>query len=143
MESDIDLSGFDESYAQTAPPPAKQPDHYQHIPDGIFDADIVDAKLSVTVTTSRPIVLWSLRIRGPEAAGHMLYKNRVVTEKTLPWLKEDLEKSGLRLDRLSDLNHRVAEMIGRPVTIEKRTKDGRSQVYFRWPKQREASAGDN
>jgi len=59
-------------------------------------------------------------------------KNRVITENTLQYLREDLDKCRLAVSRLSELPARLGELVGRPIGIEKRTKDGRANIYFRW-----------
>jgi hypothetical protein len=57
----------------------------------------------------------------------------------MPWLKEDLLKCGLNLTRLSDLSSRVAEMEGRLVRLEKKTINGKSELFFRWPERAAAA----
>ena len=124
-----DLARFDEDWTKAAAPSdGSHPD----VPDGIYDAVIEDAQLTETASTGRPIVVWKLRIRGPQAADRVVTKNRVITENTLQYLREDLDKCRLAVARLSELPARLGELVGRPIGIEKRTKDGRSNIYFRW-----------
>ncbi|HEY1184433.1 MAG TPA: DUF669 domain-containing protein [Bryobacteraceae bacterium] len=124
-----DLARFDEDWTKAAAPSdGSHPD----VPDGIYDAVIEDAQLTETVSTGRPIVVWKLRIRGPQAVDRVVTKNRVITENTLQYLREDLDKCRLAVARLSELPARLGELVGRPIGIEKRTKDGRSNIYFRW-----------
>ena len=123
------LARFDEEWTKAAVPPA---DFYPDVPDGIYDAVIEDAQLTETVSTGRPIVIWKLRIRGPQAVDRVVTKNRVITENTLQYLREDLEKCRLAVSRLSELPACLKELVDRPIGIEKRTKDGRTNIYFRW-----------
>jgi hypothetical protein len=125
----IDLSQYNDAFAKAPTGPG---DYYSDIPDGHYDAVIEEARLTETTSTGRPVVIWSLRITGPQAADRMLFKNRVITDRTLSWLKEDLEKCGLQLGKLSDLPARIATLNGKHVSIEKKSRDGRSEVYFRW-----------
>jgi hypothetical protein len=123
-----DLARFDEDWTKAAAPSdGSHPD----VPDGIYDAVIEDAQVTETVSTGRPIVIWKLRIRGPQAADRVVTKNRVITENTLQYLREDLDKCRLAVSRLSELPARLGELVGRPIGIEKRTKDGRANIYFR------------
>ena len=92
---------------------------------------IEDAQLTETVSTGRPMVIWRLRILGPQAVDRVVTKNRVITENTLQYLREELDKCRLAVSRLSELPTRLSELAGRPIGIEKRTKDGRSNIYFR------------
>jgi len=123
-----DLARFDEDWTKAAAP---QADLYPDVPDGIYDAVIEDAQLTETVSTGRPMVIWRLRILGPQAVDRVVTKNRVITENTLQYLREELDKCRLAVSRLSELPTRLSELAGRPIGIEKRTKDGRSNIYFR------------
>jgi len=124
-----DLARFDEEWTKTT---ASSDDLYPDIPDGTYDAVIEEAHLTETVSTGRPMVIWKLRIRGPQAVDRVVTKNRVITENTLPYLREELEKCRLAVSRLSELPARLKELVDRPIGIEKRTKDGRTNIYFRW-----------
>jgi hypothetical protein len=124
-----DLTRFDDDWAKTSAPPEEM---YSDIPDGIYDTVIEDARLSETSSSARPVVIWTLRIRGPQATNRTLTKNRVITENTLAYLREDLDKCGLRVSRLSELPARLGELVDHPIGVEKRTKDGRTNLYFRW-----------
>jgi len=124
-----DLARFDEEWTKTI---ASGDDLYPDVPDGIYDAVIEEARLTETAATSRPVVVWRLRIRGPQAVDRVVTKNRVITENTLPYLKEDLEKCRLKVSRLSELPARLSELADHPIGIEKRTKDGRVNIFFRW-----------
>jgi hypothetical protein len=123
------LARFDEGWTKTAVSPD---DSSLDVPDGIYDAVIEDAQVTETVSTGRPMVTWRLRIRGSQAADRVVTKNRVITENTLQYLREDLEKCRLAVSRLSELPARLSELVERPIGIEKRTKDGRANIYFRW-----------
>jgi hypothetical protein len=137
-----DLARFDEEWTKTT---AASDDLYSDIPDGTYDAVIEDAHLTETVSTGRPMVIWKLRIRGPQAANRAVTRTRVITENTLQYLREDLEKCGLSVSRLSELPARLGELVDRPIGIDKRTKDGRSNFYFRRQSVRtgEMSLGDD
>jgi hypothetical protein len=136
----IDLSRFDREYAKAG---AAEDDYYDDIPDGTYEGVIEDAHLTETVSTGRPVVLWTLRITGPQALNRVVHRNRVITEKTLTWLKEDLSKCGLALEKISDLPHRIGELNGRPVSFDKKTKDGRMNIYFRWNSRKSEAVADD
>lgn len=131
----FDLAQFDDAWGKA---PAGSDDYYADIPDGNYEAVVEEARVTTTTTTGKPMVVWTLRIRGPVAENRTLPKTRVITDSTLGWLKEDLRKCGLNLERLSDLPNRVHEMDGLVMPVEKRTKDGRMNVYFRWRERRPA-----
>jgi hypothetical protein len=124
-----DLARFDDEWAKTS---VSAEEMYSDIPDGSYDAVIEGARVTETTSTARPMVIWKLRIRGPQAVNRVVTKNRVITENTLGYLREDLEKCGLQVSRLSELPDRLGELSDRPVGLDKRTKDGRANFYFRW-----------
>ena len=133
-----DLARFDDEWTKAPVPSAEM---YSDIPDGTYDAVIEDARLTETLSTGRPMVTWTLRIQGPQAMNRVVTKNRVVTENTLGFLREDLEKCRLQVSRLSELPARLGELVDRPIGLDKRTKDGRANFYFRWAANRTSPNG--
>jgi hypothetical protein len=131
----LNLAQFDEVWTKSGP---GNDDYYADIPDGNYDAVIEEARVTTTASTGRPMVVWTLRIQGPTAANRTLPKTRVITDNTVGWLKEDLRKCGLNLERLSELPKRIHEIEGSVLPVEKRTKDGKMNVYFRWRERRPA-----
>jgi hypothetical protein len=114
---------------------------YSDMPDGSYEAVIEEALLTETVSTGRPMVTWKLRIQGPQAVNRLVTKNRVITENTLGYLREELDKCRVQVSRLSELPARLGELADRPIGLEKRTKDGKSNFYFRWGANRTTQAG--
>lgn len=131
-ESSIDLSVYDDEYSRASLPQPAQSQPYDDIPDGTYEADIEDVHVARTATTGNPMVLWKLRIQGPQCQGRAVTKVRVITSKTLGFLKRDLERLNFHLERLSDLPARTGEMVDRRVRIFKRTNPERrwTEVYF-------------
>lgn len=138
----IDLSAFEESYARastvrTEPPAAT-------IPDGAYDVRIEEARLTRTPRTGNPMVVWRLRVLGPTHRGAAVTKTRIITEKTLAFLKEDLELIGIELDRLSDLEAHLERSLDRELRIVKKTgNNGWNDIYFARPSAHAASACAN
>ena len=133
-----DLARFDNEWAKTS---VSSEDVYSDIPDGSYDAVIEDARVTETTSTGRPVVVWKLRIQGPQAVNRLVTKNRVITDNTLGYLREDLEKCRLQVSRLSELPARLGELVDRSIGLEKRTKDGRTNFYFRWGSNRTGQNG--
>ena len=101
-----DLARFDAEWTKT---PVQSEDLYSDIPDGSYDAVIEGARVTETTSSARPVVIWKLRIHGPQAVNRVVTKNRVITDNTLGYLREDLEKCGLQISRLSELPARLGE----------------------------------
>lgn len=135
----IDLSEFDEAFNRV--PSSNFEDYYADVPDGSYDAEIRDAHLGRT-RTAKPMLVWRMALVSAPDLRKTVTKTRVITENTMPWLKEDLLKCGLALSRLSDLSQRVGEMEGRLVRLEKKTINGKAELYFRWPERTATTGGD-
>ena len=133
-----DLARFDDEWTKSS---VSGEEMYSDIPDGSYDAVIEGARVTETSLSARPVVIWKLRIHGPQAVDRVVTKNRVITENTLGYLREDLEKCGLQVSRLSELPTRLKELVDRPVGLDKRTKDGRANFYFRWGSNRTSQNG--
>jgi Protein of unknown function (DUF669) len=127
------LARLDDEWTRTS---VSSDELYADIPDGTYNTVIEEARLTETVSTGRPMVVWKLRIQGPQAANRVVTKSRVVTENTLVYLKEELEKCGLQVSRLSELPARLRELVNHPISVQKSTKDGRVNFYFRWDSNR-------
>lgn len=123
----IDLSAFDDDFRRIEQKPSAEP-YVDEIPDGLYETRIEDVSLRRTATTGNPMLVWRLRILGPQCTGRTISRTRVITQKTLPFLKEDLRRLDFELVRMSDLEARMGEMLDREVRILKRTTPG-----SQWP----------
>lgn len=137
----VDLRQFDEAYASTIPPAPDEP--AAEIPDGFYETIIEDVTLSRTPRSGNPMVSWRLHIQGPTHSGRRIHKKSIITERTLTFLKEDLGRCGIELERLSDLSARLAEMRGIEMRVMKRTREGWTNVYFLRKRQESEQLDDN
>jgi len=128
----IDLRDFDDEFARAESRPPSAEMALEEIPDGVYDTRIEDVTLNRTSTTGNPMIIWRLRIRGPQFEGRTLTKVRVITSKTVTFVKEDLDRLDMRLEKLSELTGRMDEMVDKEVRVFKRTNPERqwSEVYF-------------
>jgi len=140
LDEPVDLSRFDETYSRAEPHRPGQAEDPDELPDGIYEARVEDVSLRRTATTGNPMVLWKLRITGPTNAGAAVTKVRVITEKTLSFLREDLERLGLALGRLSELQSRLDDMIDQEVTIFKKRNVERRWTEVSFMRNRPAEA---
>lgn len=131
-DPEIDLARFDDEFASATATGSTAQTTYEDIPDGFYDACVDSVDIGQTASTGNPMIVWRLRIRGPQCEGRTVTKVRVITRKTLSFVKRDLEQLGLALDRLSDLPARREEMIDREVRIYKKSNTERrwTEVYF-------------
>lgn len=131
----IDLSEFDSEF-QRASSQAPRDSFQDDIPDGFYDVQVEDVTLSRVQSSGNPMLIWRLRILGPQHKGRSISKVRIITQKTVGFLKDDLRKLGLEIGSLKELSGRMDEMVDRRIGIMKRTQADRrwTDVYFVKPK---------
>lgn len=138
-DAPIDLSRFDDDYQRAGIRYGDVP--VDTIPDGYYEVRVEEARLKRTPRTGNPMLIWKLRILGPQCRNSALTKTRVITAKTLGFVKEDLKTLGINLQRFSDLESHLPEMEERVVTVYKRaSKEGWTDVFFTKPRAAAASA---
>jgi len=127
-DNSIDLSHLDDAFQRAK---FKEGENSrEEVPDGYYDTQVEEVRLSKTPRTGNPMLSWKLRIVSEDFEGRTLNKNRVITEKTLAFLKDDLTRCGVQLARLSELPLRLEEMFGLKINILKKTKDQWTDIYF-------------
>jgi len=131
----IDLSEYDAEF-QRASSQTPRDSYQEEIPDGFYDARVEDVTLSRVQSSGNPMVIWRLRILGPQHQGRAISKVRIITQKTVGFLKDDLRKLGLEMGSLKELHTRMDEMVDRQIGIMKRTQPDRrwTDVYFVRPR---------
>ncbi|QOY84944.1 DUF669 domain-containing protein [Paludibaculum fermentans] len=132
----VDLRQFDSAFGRPEKQEPAARTSYEEVPDGFYEARVEDATLSRTHTTGNPMMVWRLRILGPTCQGRCVTKMRVITQKTLPFLKGDLERLGLHLTRLSEVQERMDEMIDREIRIQKKTDPARKWADINFVRER-------
>jgi len=123
----IDLAAFDGTFQQEA---AEERGDFDSLPDGKYQVVIEKVELTQTQNTGNPMLKWTLRVLGPRFANRLIWRNSVITNKTLRYLKTDLHLCGLDLDKLSDLPGRMAELLDVRLEVSKKTKGDYENIYF-------------
>ena len=77
-----------------------------------------------------PMIKWDLVVISGAQEGRHIFKNAVISEKSLPFVKSDLQRLGLKLARFSELPSHLAELLDKKIEITKRTKGDYANVYF-------------
>ena len=127
-DSGIDLSRLDDAFQRAK---FKEGENArEEVPDGYYDTQVEEVRLGKTPRTGNPMLSWKLRIVSEDFEGRTLNKNRVITEKTLAFLKDDLARCGVHLTRLSELPLHMDEMFGLKINVLKKTKDQWTDIYF-------------
>lgn len=138
----VDLRQFDSAFGRSEKQAPAARTSTQDVPDGFYDARVEEATLKRTQKTGNPMLMWRLRILGPSCQGRCVTKMRVITQKTLPYLKEDLQRLGLDLTRLSEVNARLHEMIDREIRIQKKTDPTRNWADINFVRERKGPANE-
>lgn len=80
----MDLASLDNLYGNTEAKGAPEA-----LPDGTYQGSIHMADLKET-STKKPMLTLQIKVAAGPHAGRLLFINRVITEKTLPYVKQDL-----------------------------------------------------
>jgi len=123
----IDLAAFDGTFQQEA---TEERGEFEGLPDGKYQVAIEKVELTQTQNTGNPVLKWTLRVLGPRFANRLIWRNSVITNKTLRYLKTDLHLCGLDLDKLSDLPGRLAELLDVHLEVAKKTNGDYENVFF-------------
>lgn len=124
----VDLSRYDEDYRKAKQADAPAP--YRPVPDGRYQVIVETVELTKTRTTGNPMLKWRLRISGPTMADRVLWRNSVITERTIPYIHKDLALCGLHMDSFNELSSRLPELVSLRLEVTKRTKDNYEDIFF-------------
>lgn len=119
----VDLSRYDQAYQSAAEP-------LPNVPDGRYEAMVEGAELTQAKSSGNPMIKYRLRLLDGVAQDRTVMKNRVITEKTVGYVRQELETLGLRLAKLSDLPDHIHEVLDRVVSVTVKTREGDQNVYF-------------
>jgi hypothetical protein len=123
----IDLAAFDGTFQQEA---TEERGDFDSLPDGKYQVAIEKVELTHTQNSGNPMLKWTLRVLGPRFANRLIWRNSVITNNTLRYLKTDLHLCGLDLDKLSDLPGRLVDLLDVRLEITKKTKGDYENIYF-------------
>ncbi len=124
----VDLSRYDDDYRKAKQADAPAP--FRPVPDGRYQVIVETVELTKTRTTGNPMLKWRLRISGPTMADRVLWRNSVITERTIPFIHKDLALCGIQMDALSELSSRLPELVSLRLEVTKRTRDNYEDIFF-------------
>jgi hypothetical protein len=123
----IDLAQFDGSYGSEQ---VEERGEFDSVPDGKYQVSVEKVELGRAHTSGNPMLKWTLRIIAPTCVGRMLWRNSVITAKTLKFIKTDLHICGLDLEKLSDLPNHLVDLLCVKLEVTQRTKGENENIYF-------------
>lgn len=118
-----DLSAFDDEFDSAEAP------SFDEVPDGKYQVRVDSVRLEQS-QKGDPMIKWDLIVLSGTQTGRHIFKNSVISQAALPYVKADLKTVGLELTRFSDLASRLEELLDITLEISKRTKSEYSNVYF-------------
>lgn len=119
----VDLSGFDDDFATAEAP------EYDEVPDGKYQVRIESVRLDSS-QKGDPMIKFDLEVISGAQAGRHIFKNAVITQASIPYVKGDLKTLGLELAKLSQLAGRLEELLDVTLEVTKRTRGDYANVYF-------------
>lgn len=120
---DGDLSQYDDEYA------AAQAVDHDEVPDGKYQVKVHTVKPGRT-SKGNDALKWDLVVISGPHEGRHIFKTAVINEKTLGFIKGDLETLGLKLGRFSDLPNHLDSLLDLTLEVTKKTRDEFANVYF-------------
>lgn len=119
----VDLTSFDHDF-ETAEAP-----EYDEVPDGKYQARIDSVRLESS-QKGDPMIKFDLEVISGSQAGRHIFKNSVVTQASIPYVKGDLKTLGMELAKFSELSGRLEELLDVTLEVTKRTRGDYTNVYF-------------
>ena len=119
----VNLAAFDEEYEQ-----AEAPD-FDEVPDGKYQVRIEAVRMAES-QKGDPMIKWDLIVISGQFEGRHIFKNSVITQASLPFVKGDLKTLGLQLPKFSELPNHLEELLDKRLQVTKKTKDEFTNVYF-------------
>ncbi|MBX3387188.1 MAG: DUF669 domain-containing protein [Phycisphaeraceae bacterium] len=118
-----DLSAFDADYDEAEAP------SQANVPDGKYQVRVQRVELGRS-QAGDPMLKWDLLVLSGTHAGRHIFKNSVITHRSLPFVKGDLQTLGVELPKFSDLPHHLDALLDQTLEVTQRTKGDYTNVYF-------------
>jgi hypothetical protein len=122
-EGQVDLTSFDDEF-DTAEATSQE-----EVPDGKYQVRIETVRLEHS-QKGDPMIKWDLQVVSGSQAGRHIFKNSVITQASLPYVKGDLKTLGIELAKFSALAGRLEELLDVTLEVTKRTRGDYTNVYF-------------
>jgi hypothetical protein len=122
----MDLSVYDEAYAGAEAP---SNDGFQPLPDGTYQVFIEDVELKETKETAKPMIVWKFKVLSGNHKGRVEYKNDVIQDEKMSFIKGSLLTCGLILNKFSELPDKIDSLINVDIEITIKTTKKNGNEY--------------
>ncbi len=103
---------------------------FEDLPLGIYQA-VIDGVDPTESKAGDPMFVWKLKITGPSHAGRLVWKNQMITTKSMGFFKKDLALCGVFPQTVAEINNPalLEKLLNIPVEI-KIVKNGDYTNYW-------------
>lgn len=122
-QPDVDLTVFDDEYDS-----ADAPD-FDEVPDGKYQVRVDTVRMDHS-QNGDPMIKWDLIVIAGPHSGRHIFRNSVITQASLPFVKGDMKTLGVSLAKFSDLPNQLESLLDINLEITKRTRGEYANVYF-------------
>jgi len=121
------LEKFDDDYTSSRPLGGGP------LPDGVYSVSVVKMEIKPTRAGTHDALVWTFKVAEGAHTGRKVVKYSVIKEgKPIAYLKGDLTRAGMTLERFSDLEEEKERLVGAVLGVRLVTDNqGYSQVYIR------------
>ena len=123
----IDLTQFDSEYRRQNSSLEGKP---QGVPDGKYHVIVENIELIDSKSSGQPMLKWTLRILGPSHQNRLMWKNTVISQKSMRIVADDLKTCGMVVEPFSHLPKRLGELLDIQLEVTKKTKDTWENIYL-------------
>lgn len=102
------LSDFDEWYEDAE---IHENEGFKPLPDGTYQVFVDEVCIKETQKERKPMISWKFKVTSGAYQGRILFKNSIVNENTISYIKTDLSVCDLKLNKFSDLDSRLEELL--------------------------------
>ncbi len=114
----MDLSQYNEKYEQSEIPETGSGDN---VPDGKYQCYIEFAEVRKS-KSGKPMVSYQFRVASGPHENRCIFKNDLIEDKRIPYIKKDMETLQIILKEFSDLPDAIGDCIDSTVEVQKKTK---------------------
>ncbi len=119
----VDLTAYDAEYESV------NMADFDEVPDGKYQVRVDGVRLDHS-QNGDPMLKWDLIVIAGQHAGRHIFKNSVITQASLPFVKGDMKTLGVSLAKFSDLPHQLESLLDIHLEVSKRTRGEYTNVYF-------------
>lgn len=117
------LDDFEDMWASVEEPEKKD---FEPLPQGTYHVEIEEAVIDVSRDPAS--VKWQYKVTDGDYLNRKLWKRNYMTPKALPFLKQDLNALGVKVEKASHLPEALEQLLGKSVevAVSHRTYNGKT-----------------